>query len=334
MGGAPLNFLKSLLQVGIKGNQRFIYIIIGALVIIAFATVPFYLDVDTSYFGYYLFIVFIYIILAQGFNLIAGYTGQLSLGGNAFFGLGAYTTFIIWLNDITHTGYYFDPVVMILSGLVPVVLAIIIGIPLLSRLHGDYFALGTLGVGQILTVLILQLTGITGGGNGLNVPSTVYTSMKPHYWVGFVLALFATALVFYITRSRIGLALRAIREDETSAASHGVHILRYKIIAFALSAFLTGIGGSLYSYYLFSIDPYSVMSFNWIIYPILVCVLGGHGTILGPVIGAFFVGAIFAFGSIFLKQMHPLLTGALIILVMKFAPGGLVGLKDKIFSRR
>ena len=152
--------------------------------------------------------------------------------------------------------------------------------------------------------------------------------------MGLALALFATFLVFFIMRSRMGLALRAIREDETSASSHGVVILRYKIISFALSAFLAGIAGSLYSYYLLAIDPYSVMSLNWIIYPILVCVLGGVGTIIGPIPGAFFVGALFAFGSIYLKQTHPILTGALIILVMNFAPSGLLGLRDRISFRR
>ncbi len=329
--------LKSPIPAGAMVNQRPAYakyanIIIAPVLIIALATLPFYVDVNTSYLGYYLFMVFIFIIVAQGWNLVAGYCGQISLGTHAFFGLGAYTTFIIWLHNITHTGYYFDPVTMILSGLVPVVIAIIIGIPLLSRLRGDYFSLGTLGAAQILTVVILQLTSITGGAGGLHVPATIYTSMKPYYWVGLLLAILVTALVIFVTRSRLGLALKAIQESEASAASHGVNVLKYKIFAFALSAFVAGIGGSLYSYYLLSITPYSVMSLNWLIFPILVCVVGGYGTTIGAIPGAFLVGAIFAFGSIYLKQTHPILTGMLIILVMKFAPGGLVALKNRISS--
>ncbi|NVL93305.1 MAG: hypothetical protein HWN71_09770, partial [Desulfobacterales bacterium] len=131
-------------------------IIISALVTIAFAGVPFFLNVDTSYFAYYLFLSFCHIVVAQGWNFVAGYTGQISLCQNAFFGLGAYTTGLIWLHDVTKTGYYFDPVVMVLSGLVPVILAVIIGIPLLSRLRGDYFAIGTLGVQFIIQVLFLK----------------------------------------------------------------------------------------------------------------------------------------------------------------------------------
>src|SRR4030042_5339875 len=185
-------------------------IILTVLVTIAFAFVPFFLDVSASYFGYFLFLSFCYTIIAQGWNLVAGYTGLISMGGHAFFGLGAYTTGIIWLRDITKTGYYFDPVLMVLSGLVPVILAIIIGIPLLSRLRGDYFAFGTLGVGQIITVVFIKARKFTGGAPGLRLPSTVFESMTPYYWTGFFLALFSTAVVFFLTRSRVGLALRAI----------------------------------------------------------------------------------------------------------------------------
>ena len=131
-------------------------LIIAVLVTLAFAALPLIVDPEQSAVVYFLFLAFCYIVIAQAWNLVAGYTGQISLGQHAFFGLGAYTTGLIWLHDLTKTGYYFDPVTMALSGLVPVVLAIIIGIPLLSRLRGDYFALGTLGVGQIVKILFIK----------------------------------------------------------------------------------------------------------------------------------------------------------------------------------
>jgi branched-chain amino acid transport system permease protein len=309
-------------------------IIIAVLATAVFAGMPFLIDVETSYFAYYLFLVFCYITVAQGWNLVAGYAGQISLGTHAFFGLGAYTTGIVWLRDITKTGYYFDPVLMVLSGLVPVILAIIIGIPLLSRLRGDYFAFGTLGVGQIVTVIFIKARHVTGGADGLHLPSTVFESMKPYYWTSLILALFATVAVYVIIRSRVGLALRAVKEDETSAASHGIHILKYKVFAFAVGAFLAGLCGSLYGIYLFHINPDSVMNLNnWMFYPLLMCVLGGNGTISGPIIGAFFITAIFSFGDVYFKGTHPIVSGLLIILVMRFMPTGLVGLKDKILSR-
>ncbi|HJX12064.1 MAG TPA: branched-chain amino acid ABC transporter permease [Dehalococcoidales bacterium] len=319
---------------GYLKGRRGLYGIIGAVVLLGFGLFPFYVDVETSFWAYFLFLAFMYICVAQGWNLVAGYTGQISLGTHAFFGIGAFTTAILWIKDITHTSYYFDPLLMILSGLIPVVLAIIIGIPLLSRLRGDYFALGTLGVGQITLVVALKAQGLTGGAMGIHLPSTVYSSMRPYYWVGLLLAVFATAVVYFITRSRIGLALRAVREDETSAASHGIFILKFKVFAFAICAFLAGMAGSLYAYYLFTIQPASVFNLNWLFYPLLMCVLGGTGTILGPVIGAFFATALFTFGDVYFAGYHPIASGILIILVMKFMPGGIIGLKDRIFIRR
>jgi branched-chain amino acid transport system permease protein len=309
-------------------------IILTILVTIAFAIVPFFLDVTTSYFAYFLFLSFCYTVLTQGWNLVAGYTGQISMGQHAFFGLGAYTTAIIWLRDLTKTGYYFDPVTMALSGLVPVILAIVIGIPLLSRLRGDYFALGTLGVGEILKVFFVKGGAFTGASDGLHLPSGVFTSMRPYYWTSLFLALFSTAVIYFLIRSKVGLALRAIREDETSAASHGIHILKYKIFAFAVGAFLAGLSGSLFAYYLFHVNPDSVLKLDWTLYPILMCVIGGNGTIMGPVIGAFFMNALFTLTDIYFVQMHPVVAGILIILVMMFMPRGFIGLMDTIKSRR
>ncbi len=307
-------------------------IIVTVLVVIAFAGVPFVLDADRSYFVFFLFLSFCHIVISQGWNFVAGYTGQISLGQHAFFGLGAYTTAIIWLRDITKTGYYFDPVTMTLSGLVPAILAIIIGIPLLRRLRGDYFALGTLGMGEIIKVFFVKGGAFTGASDGLHLPSTLFESMKPYYWTGLFLALFATAVVYFLARSRIGLALRAIREDEISASSHGIHILKYKVFAFAVGAFLAGICGSLYTYYLFHINPDSVLKLTWTLYPILMCVIGGSGTIMGPVIGAFFMTAVFTLADIYFVEINPIMAGLLIIIVMKFMPRGLIGLKDMITS--
>ncbi len=304
-------------------------LIIAALVALAFAALPLIVDSEKSVLVYFLFLGFCYIVVAQAWNLVAGYTGQISLGQHAFFGLGAYTTALIWVYDVTKTGYYFDPVTMVLSGLVPVALAVIIGIPLLSRLRGDYFALGTLGVGQIIKILFIKGGAFTKGADGLHLPSRVYTSMAPYYWTGLFLALLSTAVVYFVIRSKTGLALRAIREDEASAASHGIPVLRYKILAFAVGAFLAGLCGSLYGIYLFHVNPESVFKLDWTLYPILMCVIGGTGTILGPVIGALFMTAVFAFADIYFVQLHAVMAGVLIIMVMRFMPNGLIGFIPK-----
>jgi branched-chain amino acid transport system permease protein len=316
-------------------DKRLLTIIGLPIAVLAIAVVPFMVDSEASFIVYFLFMTFCYITISQAWNLVGGYTGQMSMGQHAFFGLGAYTTGIIWLHNLTHTGYYFDPVTMILSGLVPVVLAIIIGIPLLSRLRGDYFALGTLGMGQIIQVIFVKGGKFTGASDGLHLPSTIYSSMRPYYWTGLILAIVSTGLVYSLTQSRIGLALRAIREDETAAASHGVHVLGYKIFALGASAFLCGLCGSLYGIYLFHINPDSVIKLDWTLYPILMCVIGGTGSVLGPIIGALFMTAVFNLADIYLVGISPIFAGILIVIVMKFMPGGLVGLTEKMaFARR
>jgi branched-chain amino acid transport system permease protein len=306
---------------------------LGALGVIFFAILPFWVDIDMAFFGYYFFIVCIYIIVGQGWNLIAGYTGQISLGQNAFFGIGCYVMSLLWAHNVTHTWYYFDPVLMILAGLAAVVLSIIIGAPLLSRLRGDYFAFGTLGVGMIIEVLFIQGGHTTGGANGFYLDASTFSTMRIYYWTGLGLAVFATLVVQFLTTSRFGLALKAIREDEISAASHGVPVLRYKMYAFMVSAFLAGLAGSLYGYYIYHVQPSGVFNLNWLFYPILVVVLGGTGSVLGPVIGAFIIGWVFAYGDVYVGGYHPIPSGALIILVMRFLPNGVLGLGSSIGGR-
>jgi branched-chain amino acid transport system permease protein len=326
----PAGLLKSLVPASTKSR---IYLMIAVLVVIVFATLPAYVDVD-NYFMYFLFICFTYIVISQGWNLVGGYTGQISLGTHAFFALGGYTTALIWIHDITKTYYYFDPLVMLLSGIVPAIFALIIGIPLLSRLRGDYFSFGTLAAAEVLRIVILRTTEFSGGAVGLRLPGSSFTGMALPYGVALALAVLATLTVLVITRSRIGLSLRAISEDETASASHGINILRYKLLSFAIGSFIIGICGSLYAYYYFIVNPGSMMSLNLMFYPILICVLGGNGTILGPIIGAPVVAALFTFGQNVVGQIHPMLSGVLIILVMKFLPTGLVGLKARISPRR
>jgi ABC-type branched-subunit amino acid transport system permease subunit len=297
------------------------------LIVLGLCVVPFIVDTEKSYLIYFLFLAFIYIALSQAWNLIAGYTGQVSLGHHAFFAVGAYVTGMIWIHKLTGTGYYFDPVTMFLSGLGSAIFAVIIGIPLLSKLRGDYFALGTLGLGEILRVLFIKGKHFTGGAVGLILPSGVYKSMVPYYFTSLFLALFATGITYAIVRSRIGLALKAINQDEIAAAANGIHILKYKVLALAVGAFLAGLCGSLQGYYLFHIHPEGFLNLNWTLYPILMCVLGGIGTIVGPIIGAMFLTGVFSLANIYLPAIHPIFSGALIIIVMLFLPNGVIRLK-------
>lgn len=299
-------------------------IILATSIIIVLACVPLVLDAENNYFVYYLFMAFTYLAMAHGFNIIGGYTGQVTLGQHGFFGLGAYVTAIAW--ETVSLGY-FNPLAMFLSGLVPAILAILIGIPLLSKLRGDYFSLGTLGLGEILRTIFIQGGAFTGGAMGKYVPSDAYTSMLRYYFTALFLAVMAMAIVFFIVRSPIGLALIAIREDETAAAANGINVLGYKLFAFGVGAFITGLCGSLQAYYLFHIHPQNFFGLNWTLYPILICVLGGGGTLAGPVVGAFTLVGVFELAKIWVPHIHPLISGSLIITAILFLPEGLIRMR-------
>jgi len=283
-------------------------------------------DSEESYLVYFLFLTFLYIALAQGWNVVAGYGGQASLGQHAFFGLGAYVTAISW-----KAGWigYLDPIGMLMSGAGAALLAVMIGVPLLAKLRGDYFALGTLGLGEILRVVFTQGGSLTGGPVGLMLPSSEYRSMIPYYFFAISIALLSLFCVWLLVRSRLGLALVAIREDEEAAAANGIHVLKFKIFAFAVGAFFTGLCGSLFAYYLFHIHPSGFFSLNWALLPVLMTILGGIGTLMGPVVGAFVLASVFELANLWLPEIHPIFSGAFIILVMLFLPGGIMSLGEK-----
>jgi branched-chain amino acid transport system permease protein len=220
------------------------------ILLIFFLIYPLLVNVETSYMVYFFYTTFIYVALAQGWNLVAGYAGQVLLGQHAFYGIGCYVTAITW-----RAGWigYFDPLGMFISGVGAALVAIVIGWPLLAKLRGDYFALGTLGLGEILRVVALRGGRFTEGAEGIGLPSSVYQSMSYYYYIALFIAVITLVSLWLLTRSNIGLALVAIREDETAAAANGINTLKYKILAFAVCAFVTGLCGSLDAYYSFHI---------------------------------------------------------------------------------
>ena len=310
-------------------NKKSIILLIVILAV--FTILPLVMDTEASYLIYFLFAAFTYLALSQSWNLVAGYTGQISLGHHAFFGLGAYVVAIGWNQKLIG---FFDPVGIFFSGSIPAILAIAIGIPLLSKLKGDYFALGTLGLGEILRVVFTQGRAFTGGSAGLMLPSSAYTSMMPYYFTALFLAVLATAVTYFMVISRLGLALIAVRDDELAAAANGVNVLKYKVLAFAVGAFIAGLCGSLQAYYLFHIHPQNFYGLNWTLYPILMCILGGTGTIIGPVIGAIILTGVFELAKMWLPEVHPIFSGALIIGAIMFIPNGMMRLKWKKSPRK
>jgi len=183
-----------------RGVNNWRFICFGGLSLICFLSLfPFSVNSEESYLVYFLFLTFLYIALAQGWNVVAGYGGQASLGQHAFFGLGAYVTAISW-----KAGWigYLDPIGMLISGTGAALLAVMIGLPLLAKLRGDYFALGTLGLGEILRVVFTQGGSLTGGPVGLMLPSSEYRSMIPYYFFALSIALLSLLCVwFFLSRT-------------------------------------------------------------------------------------------------------------------------------------
>lgn len=335
-GGSDGLDMKMTLNLLTVNRRKLVPAGLALVAVLFFATLPAYYDVANKQLGIFFFMVFLYGVVAQGWNLVAGYTGQISLGQNGFFGLGAYTMMLLWVYDVTKTGYWFDPALMVLSGIAPAIVAVLVGIPLLSRLRGDYFAFGTLGLGMIIKVLFLNGGDFTGGAEGKLLmrfmPEGVVFNLRTHYWWALGLAVFATAVVYFMTTSRIGLALKAIREDEVSAASHGMNVLKYKVLSFAVAASLSGIAGCIFGYKLLQVTPLTVLTMDWLFIPILIVVLGGTGTILGPWLGALLVYAITYYGNVVAPGYTPIIAGAITILVMLFLPSGLVGMGEKVVN--
>ena len=268
--------------------------------------------------------LFMWIALAQSWNLISGLTGYVSFGHVAFFGMGAYTTAIL----VTKLGWPWLAACLA-GGVMAMVLALVIGWPCL-RLKGPYFAIAMLGLNEVLRVIVSYYEGLTGGGSGLSMP-TLHASVPIYYAMGLV-ALLVTALTYVIITSRFGLRLMTIREDEVAAEAMGIDTFRYKLYAFLLSAAAPGIVGGLAARDQGYIEPMSVFPLITTITMIVMVLFGGKGTIWGPVLGAVLL---FTFQEIVWARfiyLHQLFFGAIIVAVVLLMPRGILGVLQQKYN--
>jgi branched-chain amino acid transport system permease protein len=262
--------------------------------------------------------VFMWIALAGSWNLISGLTGYVSFGHVAFFGAGAYTGAIL----VAHAGWSW-PAAALAGGVAAGVLAVLIGYPCL-RLKGPYFAIAMLGLNEVLRALVSYFEGLTGGGNGLSLPTLDAT--RAIYYVMGALAVAVTAMTYAIITSRFGLRLMTIREDEVAAEAMGIDTFRHKLVAFLLSAVGPGIAGALTARDQGYIEPISVFPLAITVTMIVMVLFGGKGTVWGPVLGA---AALFVIQEIVWARypyVHPLLFGTIIVAVVLLMPRGVLGL--------
>lgn len=280
--------------------------------------------VVSKYFSKVLMLIGINIILAVSLNISTGYLGQLPLGHAGFMAVGAYTSAIFMTRVALDSAIAF-PLGLLLGGVAAGLFGILIGIPAL-RLKGDYLAIITLGFGEIIRVVLLNIDSVIGfkltyGAASLkSIPKTT-TFFNAFLCVGIVCFLIHTMM-----KSRHGRAILAIRENEIAADACGVHVTYYKVLGFAASAFFAGVAGSLYAGYLGILNP-SSFGFMKSIEILVMVVLGGMGSMVGSVLSATVLTAVPELLRAF-SEYRMILYSLLLIVVMIFKPSGLMGMYD------
>ncbi len=331
-------------------------------VIVVLFLVPRY--VTNTYALHIMILVFLNILLGSSWNILGGYTGQYSVGHAAYFGIGAYTTLILMQY------HNIPPWYGVWAGmLAALILSLFIGLTCF-RLRGPYFVLASIAVTEILRVSALNLHGLTNGAEGILatvIPPftfqgkvlTDFLTKVPFYYTGLVSVCLIIAVTWLVQRSKLGYYFQAIREDQDAARSLGISLTLYKNTALGISAVFTSLAGSLYAGYVGFIDPSTVLGLDLSVQIVLICIIGGIGTLFGPVIGAvvliplsealrsnFITEELISLGlvnagsrigkflSANLGQAHVLIFGILVVIVILFMPDGLAGFLKKLTVKR
>ncbi len=270
----------------------------------------------------------IYSVLALGLNLITGFTGQVSLGNAAFYAIGAYTSAIL-------TTKFEAPffVAFLFAGVVAACFGFLIGLPTM-RLSGTYLAIVTLGLGEIVRILLLNLSSITNGPLGISkIPRPSFFGIELtlyNYGIYYLVFVFVAVILLFcylIIYSKVGRSFIAIREDELAATLMGIKTAKYKILAFSLSAMLSGLAGSFYSSLVGYIDP-NTFIFDTSILILSIVIFGGMGSLKGMIIGAALL-IIFPEALRSFAQFRFIIYGLILVMIMRYRPQGLMGGQSK-----
>jgi branched-chain amino acid transport system permease protein len=295
---------------------------IAALVIVLLILAPLRLN------GYAMDLTYITVLsigLAYGWNIISGYAGYFSFGQIAFFGVGAYATGLL----VADLHWYWVPAALV-GGVAACALAIPLGYVML-RLRGPFFAMGMFGMAQMVRVLVTAIPA-TGSGSGLFLPpGSGITGV--YYWT-LAVCLGAIALTMWIEGSAFGLRLRALREDEQVAATLGVETTRAKITAFGLSALIPGLLGGGYALFLTYIEPDAVFSSRLDLQSIVMAILGGLGTVWGPLVGGLVMTQISEVLWARFPEIYLMIFGGLLVALLIALPRGIVPAIAARFARR
>ena len=272
-----------------------------------------------------LFLIFLYGAMSAAWNIVGGFAGQISFGHAAFLGVGAYATMILW-------GEGWSPwaTLPIAAGLAAL-FSIMVGVPSF-RLRGPYFSIATIGIGEATRLVALNWSKLTGGASGLTMAEG--PSPQVQYLSALAICALAFGISWWIVRSRFGFALAAIKQDTDAAQTLGVDTTLYKTLALALSAALVGIAGSIYAMHYLFVSPDSVFGFSTAIALVIMPIIGGVGTVWGPLIGAVVYTFIREQFAVKLANADLLAFGLLLVAIVLFEPKGILGAWQSIMHRR
>ena len=299
-----------------------------AVAAVALALVP--LWVQSPYALHIFILLFLAIALGESWNIIGGFAGQYSVGHSAWYGLGAYGAFILLQRKAIAP--WFGVWVAIAAA---VIIAVAVGW-ITFRLRGPYFVLASIAVAEIIRLAALNWKELTNGAEGIlaaDVPPlrlggtviTDWNSKIPYFYMGLGMALFCIAVNFLVKRSKLGYYLQAIREDQDAAHSLGIPLTLSKNTGLAISAACTALAGGFAALYIGFIEPQGVFGIEVSIQMVLTCIIGGIGTVAGPVIGAVVVVLLSEALRASLSSAHLLVYGVLVIIVILTMPDGFVG---------
>jgi branched-chain amino acid transport system permease protein len=294
------------------------------LLLIALALYP--LVRSNHFFLHLAIMVLLNALLGMSWNLLGGYTGQISFGHAAFFGTGAYASTILLLR------FGISPWIGMFAG---AVLAVLLSLPLgwlTFRLRGPYFALATLAFAEVVRVIVYNWDSLTGGGDGLNILANLGGIVR-FYYIILALTVAGLLVIRWCVRSRWGYFLNAIREDEDAAEALGVPATKMKVIVLAISAFFVALGGSFFASYQLYINPDLVYESQISIQMIVVTIVGGIGTLEGPIIGALVIVPLSEYFRGLSPVANPLIYGLFIVIFMLFLPEGIVTRARILLSR-
>ena len=305
--------------------------VVGALIVLPLTTSnDYYLDIIVQ--------IFMWGAAATAWNLLGGYAGQFSLGHAAFFGIGAYTSSLLL------TGARLSPWLgMLVGAFLATLFALVIGY-LSIRLRGPFFTLSTIALTEVLQILAIHWRGLTGGSEGVSLPNAAsgwtmtFDGRRTYAYVGLGFLLLGLLVTWMVERSRWGYYLVAIREEEDAARSIGVPVLGTKLAATAVSACLTAMAGTFYAQYVLWIEPAHTFSIDISIQLALIVIIGGLGTLLGPLIGAALIVPLNmllrAWLGASVSGLYLVIYGLVLVLVVLFAREGIVAELQRATRRR